>query len=368
MSRNILHLMGMDSTKYGGIEHFNIELSRQLRNKGYHSIFVYEEYPCVQQFVNDLIATGSELYIINSRKNVFYFCSELWKLMRKYDFCIVHTHFTKARFYAIPLALIFGVKNIFYTLHSMIDTLDAIKLHTRIWYGIMNRFCKVITVSKAIEATTKFNWKHINCKTLYLGVNEIIGSKIESRELLCIPQEQTVLICVANFNYIKGLDVLVKSIKRLINLRDIENTKLYIVGQPEKDKKELQQLIDELEVSKYISLEGIQNNIPRYLLASDIYIQPSRSEGIGLSLMEACSAGLPIVASRVGGIPEVAIENSNALLFESENEIELASNISVLINDLDKRQLFSLSSKKIYSEYFSIQTNVANLIEYYDII
>ena len=121
-------------------------------------------------------------------------------------------------------------------------------------------------------------------------------------------------------------------------------------------------------MSKYIRLEGIKNNIPQYLLASDINIQPSRFEGIGLSLMEACSVGLPIVASRVGGIPEVAIENTNALLFESENEIELANNISVLINDLDKRQLFARSSKKIYCEHFAIQTNVANLIEYYNIV
>ena len=367
MSRNILHLMGMDSTKYGGIERFNIELSRQLTDKGFHSVFVYEEYPQVQQFVNDLLSTNAELVVINSQKNVIKFCNNIWLLYKKYDFCLMHAHFTKARFYAIPIAVVMGIKSIFYTFHSRIDTLDKIKLHTRFWYWTMNKFCKVVSVSREIEKIAKLNWKQIKCKTLCLGVNEIQGCKIESRKYLSIPLESIVLTCIANFNYIKGLDVLVKSIRQLVNNGDFENTLLYIIGQSDDDKNALQQLIDELNVSKYIYLEGIKNNIHQYLLASDIYIQPSRSEGLPMALMEACSAGLPIVASRVGGIPEAAINNRNAILCEVENYIELGNNIRDLIKDFQLRQLFGIQSKKIYKENFSIKKNVEKLVEYYDI-
>lgn len=367
MSKNILHLMGMDSTKYGGIERFNVELSTQLYTKGFHSVFVYEEYPHVQQFVEDLQNTGAEIYVINSKKNILQFSRNLWKLMQTYNFCMLHAHFTKARFYAIPLALIFGLKNIIYTFHSRIDTLDKIKLHTRLWYRTMNRFCKVVSVSKEIENTAKINWNHIKCKTFYLGVNEITGDKEKARKEVDVPLNQIVLMCIANFNRIKGLDILVKAIKILVETETLDNTKLYIVGQPEQDKVELQRLIDDLQISNNIQLEGIKNNIPQYLLTSDIYIQPSRSEGLPLSLMEACSAGLPIIASRVGGIPEVAIENRNAHLFESENEEELAIMIHNMIEDSEQRKLLADQSKKVYNEYFSIQTNVAKLIEYYNL-
>lgn len=365
MGKTILHLMGMDSTKYGGLEKYNVELARQLLQKGYNSVFVYEDYPDVKQYTDDLTSVNAQIIVINSRRSILKFCVNFWKLLKKYDFSIMHAHFTKARFYAIPLALVFGMKNILYTLHSRIDTLSKIKLHTRLWYWLMNRYCKVVAVSKQIEKIAKINWININCQALYLGVNQIHGDKIASRELLYIPLDQLVLTCIANFNHIKGLDVLVKAIKSLVDDGHMNNSKFYIVGQPENDRIELQRLIDELHISNYIQLVGIKNNIQQYLLASDIYIQPSRSEGLPLSLMEACSAGLPIVASRVGGIPEVAIENRNSLLFESENEEDLAKKICKLIDDSEQRKMLGIQSKKVYNEHFSIQTNVTKLIEYY---
>lgn len=367
MSKNILHLMGMDSTKYGGIERFNVELSRQLREKGYHSVFVYEEYPCVQQFVDDLKETGAELYIINSRKKVLKFCWDIWKLYKQYNFCTIHAHFTKARFYALPLAALYGIRNILYTFHSSIDQLDKFKLHTRLWYYWMNKKCRIITVSKQIARTAKSNWKNINIKTLYLGVSQNIVNTYESRHNLDIPSNQLVLTCIANFNHIKGLDVLVKAIKILVHEKALKNIKLYIIGQTPKDKIELQQLIESLKISSYVNLEGIKNNVQQYLSASDIYIQPSRSEGIGLAIMEACATGLPVIASRVGGIPEVAIEDKNALLFESENVNDLAEKISQLVEDSELRLLLSTQSNNVYNEYFSIQSNVAQLIEYYNL-
>lgn len=359
--------MGMDSTKYGGIERFNIELAKQLYEKGYRSVFVYEEYPVVQTYSDDLIKVNSSLVVLNSRKNKLKFCMGLWNLMKMYNVCAVHAHFTKARFYAIPLALLYGIKNITYTLHSRIDTLDKIKLHTRFWYWWMNRYCKVVAVSKQIEETAKSNWENIQCKTLYLGVNEIIGEKLHARKLLNFPTNHTILSCIANFNHIKGLDVLVKAVKLLADKNKINNIKLYIIGQPQKDQLELQSLIDKLQLSQYIQLEGIRNNVSQYLLGSDIYVQPSRSEGLPLSLMECCSVGLPIVASNVGGIPEIAQNNHNAILFDSENEKMLADNILQMIENTDMRVKYSTCSKEIFKTLFSIETNVANLIDFYNL-
>jgi glycosyltransferase involved in cell wall biosynthesis len=155
--------------------------------------------------------------------------------------------------------------------------------------------------------------------------------------------------------------------KNLIDTKQIKNVKLYIVGQPESDKLELTTLINNLEIKEYIQLEGIKNNVSQYLLASDIFILPSRSEGISLSLMEACAAGLPIIASNVGGIPEVAKENINSILFESENIQQLGECIVRLTKDRNLRLKLGEQSKKIYEEYFSTQTNVAKLIKYYNL-
>lgn len=367
MNKNILHLMGMDSTKFGGVERFNIELSRQLRAKGYHSVFVYEEYPCVQQFVDDLKETGAELYIFNSRKKVLKFCRDIWQLYKQYDFCTIHAHFTKARFYALPLAALYGIKNRMYTIHSTMEQLGEIKLHTRLWYWWMNKMCRIVAVSKQIEQVTKKNWSNAVVKAIYLGVDSIISDRKSARNELDISDDTIVVTTVSNFNKVKGLDILCYAIKYLVDTDTIGNTIVYIVGQPEKDIIALKELVRQLSIESYIKMEGIKNNIPTYLNASDIYVQASRHEGLPLALMEATSVGLPIVASNVGGIPEIAKKNKNALLVPSENPKELAKALEKMIYDSKLRKKYGQQSMIVYEELFCLKQNASNLIEYYSL-
>ena len=361
----ILHLMGMDSTKYGGIERFNVELSRQLADKGFCSVFVYESMPVVQQFVEDLKSTGAEVLAIRSRHNVLGFCKSFWQLLHRHHFCLIHAHFTKARFYALPLALQYGIKNIVYTFHSTVPPLKQIKPLTRVWYKVFNKYCRIVAVSKNIENVARQNWPNATIQNLYLGINPCKGNPEQARRELHLSDNTLMVMCIANFNHIKGLDVLVKAIAQLNQSDDLKNVVFYIVGQPDEDKTELQRMINELGVSSYLHLEGISNNVPIYLSASDFYVQPSRNEGLPLSLMEACSVGLPIVASRIGGIPEVAVEGENAVLFEVENVDDCASALHELITDASKRKRFGLKSKQVYEDKFQLSNNVSRLIEYY---
>lgn len=366
-SNNILHLMGMDSTKYGGIERFNVELSRQLAEKGYHSVFVYERWPDVEQFAIDLQQTGAEIMVLSCKMNPLTFCHQLWTLFRRYNFCMMHAHFTPARFYAIPLALLYGMKEVVYTIHSTLPSLNEIKFHTRIWYSLYNKYCHVVAVSKDIEDIARKNWPKAQIKNLYLGIAPCITNRAQARRELNISAGTVMVMCTANFNHIKGLDILVRAIVQTHQHMDLTNVTFYIVGQSEKDKKELQRFMDEQQVSAYIHLEGISNQIPRYLNAADVYIQPSRSEGIGLAIMEACSVGLPIIASRVGGIPEVAIEGENAILFEPGNINECATALQTMLMDSSLRQKLGENSKRVYTEKFQISNNVNKLIEYYNL-
>ena len=367
MSKNILHLMGMNSTKYGGLERYNVELANQLREKGYHSVFVYEEYPHVQQFADDLCATGAELIVINSRKNIWPFCTKIWKLYKKYNFCTIHAHFTKARFYALPLAVLYGIQNRLYTIHSTIVPLDKLKLHTRLWYWWMNRRCRVVAVSKQIEQVVKNNWPNAIVENIYLGIEPIRGYKTTARKDLHIDLNKIVVMTIANFNCIKGLDVLCQAVKILADANQLVDVEMYIVGQPKNEIEELQIQIRRLGIEPYIHMEGIKNNISTYLYASDFYVQPSRYEGLPLALMEATSVGLPIIASNIGGIPEVAQQDRNALLFTSEDSQMLANCITQLINNEKLCARYGSESKSVYFESFCVKENVSKLITYYNL-
>ncbi len=359
--------MGMDSTKYGGIERFNIELSRQLREKGYHSVFVYEEYPCAQQFIDDLKETGAELYIINSRKKMLKFCWDIWKLYKQYNFCTIHAHFTKARFYALPLALLYGIKNRLYTIHSTMDPLGEIKLHTRLWYHLMNKMCRIVTVSKQIESVSKSNWPKSTIKTIYLGIEHKEIEREVARNEMSISNNTMIITTISNFNKIKGLDILCHAVKYLVDNHKMNNVMVYIIGQPKSEVQELKILIEQMSIDQYVKMEGIKNNVPTYLNATDIYVQSSRYEGLPLALMEATSVGLPIVASDVGGIPEVAQENRNAILVPAEDSKELAKALDKLISDSKLRIELGRQSLNVYQESFCLKQNVANLIKYYSL-
>lgn len=366
--RYILHVMGMDSSKYGGIERFNVALSEALLEKGFHSVFVYESEPASKEFMSDLKESEAQVFVSNSRKHPLRFCLDFVRLLRQYHPMLVHAHFTKARFYAIPIAYLLGISRLFFTIHSRMDPKNRIKPLTRLWYERANKMAKVIAVSDDIESNYRANWPQATTKRIYLGVETISGNKHECRSKLGIPERQTMVLTVANFNQIKGLDVLCKAISLLKQRGELgSEVRFYIVGQPESDKLELEALLSELGLCDFVEIVGISNEVPSYMCAADFYVQPSRSEGLPLALMEATSASLPIIGTRVGGIPEIVREGYNGLLVDSENERMLADAISKMLSDIQMRSSFSEHSFKLYHELFSIDNGVRQTISYYEV-
>lgn len=364
-NKYVLHFMGMESSKYGGIERFNVKLSSELYNKGYNSIFIYEKEPVVNQFNEDLKNGHAEVVVLSS-KNVFTFIYGLIKLLLFYKPDVIHAHFTKARFYVVPIAYILGIKNIVYTLHSRMPNIDDIKFHTRFWYNICNKFSRIVAVSKQIEIQVRKNWPLSTVNNIYMGIDcSSQMSKYTARTELGMNHNKLILLTIANYNHIKGLDILCNSIKELVKRGEMENKLVYIVGQEEKDIKELTNLIEDLGISDYIIMEGIRNDVYKYMISADIYLQTSRSEGLPLAIMEATASGLPIIASNVGGIPEIAINNRNALLFESSDIEDLSAKIRELSNNFDLIADFGIQSKKIYEDNFTLNKNVLKLIRYY---
>ena len=364
----VLSVMGMESSKYGGLEHFNVFLSQRLFQHGYRSVFVYESYPADQRFVDDLQESNARVVVSDARHHPIRFCIDFIKLLRKYRPTIVHAHFTKARFYAIPIARLFGIRKLFFTVHSSMDSLETIHPWTRIWYRFANRYAKVITVSNQIASTYLSNWPESTVKRIYLGVINPVYERSSSRRSLGIPEDCTMLLTIANFNYIKGLDVLIRAMARLKqNGGWNRDGKLFIVGQPEADLQELSALIHALDVGNEVVTVGISNRAAEYLASADIYIQPSRSEGTPLSLMEAASYSLPLIGSKVGGIPEVIRDGENGLLVAPEDDLQLMGAISTLLCNPEMRRRLGNASFITYQNTFTIEKGIKQTLDYYNL-
>ena len=327
-----MYIMGMDSTKYGGIERLNVALASTLHQQGYSCVFVYESYPESTEFTDDLTKAGGSILVCNSRRNKAVFILRLTAILLRYRPLILHAHFTKARFYALPLAYLMGIRRLFFTVHGELGSVETIKPHTFRWYRWACRKAQVITVSDRIKEQYLANWPEAHPKRIYLGVVPIEGCRATSRMELGIPCDQTMALVIANFNHIKGLDILCESIALLKEQNKLaDNVHFYIVGQHEKDIRELMEIARQMEIASHLHLIGISNRVALYMSAADIYVQPSRSEGLPLALMEAASAGLPLIGTNVGGIPEVVRDTQNGIMVESENAAQLADAISHLL-------------------------------------
>ncbi|MFS2888907.1 glycosyltransferase family 4 protein, partial [Phocaeicola vulgatus] len=204
-------------------------------------------------------------------------------------------------------------------------------------------------------------------EVLYLGVRKKKIVNPNLKKTLDIPKGVVVLTTIGFNIRIKGFDILVKSIQSLMDSNRLKNDIIVLVigiSENSEDSNSLRQLIAEAGLNRKIMSLGIRNDINDILNISDIYLQPSRTEGLSLSIMEALNYSLPVIGTRVGGIPEIVHEGENGYLFEKENVEELSDRIEILVNNREVREMMGRKSKVISSR-FTLADGVEKLASIY---
>lgn len=358
----VLQVMSIRHTKYGGVERFNVELASQLHRKGIASIFVSEAYPDTQAYVDDLREAGGEIQVISS-KNLLLFSLRICWLILSRRVKWVHSHFAPANHIALWLAKFLGIRNIYMTLHSCIPPRERMKKLTRVVHDIDFSWAKIIAVSKAVERIVREGWPSTDVQTLYLGVNQIKGNRVDCRCALGLSQEDFILLSVGNRNYVKGFDLLCEAAARMQDELRYKKAKILIVGQEPKDLAETQEEVLRLGISDLILQTGITNRVADYVCASDVYVQCSRTEALSLSLLEACSFGLPLVATQVGGMPEIVQEGRNGWLVAPDNIESLEESLRQILEE-ENLSKFARESLQIYQS-FELTSNVSKYVDMY---
>ena len=161
------------------------------------------------------------------------------------------------------------------------------------------------------------------------------AGKEYARNMLNLPQDKKIVMFVGALKKIKGVDYLIEAAKSFLDT----NISLYMVGRDDGMKKSLEKKAHELKIGNYIKFTGPLNHedIPLWLSASDILVLPSLSEGRPNVILEAFACEVPVVATNVGGVPELMINGETGYLVPAKNPMELSEKVNKLLVDRDLR-------------------------------
>jgi glycosyltransferase involved in cell wall biosynthesis len=163
-----------------------------------------------------------------------------------------------------------------------------------------------------------------------------------------------VVLALASLVRRKGLDVLLEAVARI---RDLDLV-LWIAGDgPERATLEAQ--TDRLGLAPRVRFLGRRDDAPDLVAACDVFVLPSRREGLGVAALEAMAAGKPVVASRVGGLGETVLDGLTGLLVEPEDARGLARAIEQVARDPELRQRLGAAGRARISEAYLPEQMVA---------
>jgi glycosyltransferase involved in cell wall biosynthesis len=274
------------------------------------------------------------------------------KLLKKYQPDIVHTHGQRAGLVGRLAARGLPLKRV-HTEHTYTPDfkLDNAVLH---WghlraMEVLSRFTDHhIAVSEAVKKflVTRKLAKPNRVSVIYNGIDRktLKSSKIDTEDYRMkwgITQSDKVFGTVGSLNSTKDTTTLIRAFKR-VNEK-LPKSKLVIIGSGPL-RRSLEKLASSLDIKDKVVFTGALDSVTSAIKTFDIFILPSISEAFGLTLLEAMHAEIPIIATRVGGIPEIIIHNLNGVLVEPKNPKKLAAAILKLLND---RRL----QKKIVGNY-----------------
>ena len=231
------------------------------------------------------------------------------------------------------------------------------KIYTTLELATNSNLDLYITVSENDrQSLLRSNIPNEKIELIYNAVNansQNLPNNTDLRRQYSIPQNSIICIAVGRLVAIKGFDILIQTAHLLG--QQLENVHFLIVGDGQ-CKPELLDQVNALGVNKSVTFAGSQDHetVLSFVKSSDIFIMPSRYEGTPIALLEAASLGIPVIASNVGGIPELVQDQVHALLVPPDDPQSLAQAVKRIINDKKLAETLSANAVERIKEKFNI--------------
>jgi glycosyltransferase involved in cell wall biosynthesis len=275
-------------------------------------------------------------------------------LIRKEQVHLIHAHEFDAIVHGTLAAAIARIP-IVATIHGKNYYWE--KKSRRMAYCLVSRYARMVAVSKDLK---EFVTEHTGItderiQVIYNGIDEFPDIDAEeqarARYEIGLGSDDPIVGAVGSLYPVKGHRYLIDAIPSVI--RACPAAKFLLVGRGDQEVA-LKDRIKKLGLERYVHFLGLRQDIGRLLSIMDIFVLPSLSEGLSMATLEAMASAKPVVATRVGGNPELVIEGETGLLVPSEDSGALAKGITTLLLDKHRARAFGQNGRRRVEQRFHI--------------
>jgi glycosyltransferase involved in cell wall biosynthesis len=247
---------------------------------------------------------------------------------------LVHTHGYKADLYGY-LAAWRCHKPVVATCHNWVGGTAALGIYNHLDRMALKKFNALAAVSDAVAHRLRaFGVPAEKIKTIANGIDVKTFERAQPLPLLRAEGSKVVGV-VARLDLQKGFEYLLQAARELC--QTFPDLRIVIAGDGA-DRNAIEDLIQQYGLQSSVILAGQQSNMPAVYAAMDIFVLPSLNEGLPMTVLEAMAASKPVIATRVGAIPDVIQDGENGLLVAPKDSEGLRNAIASLLADPERRR------------------------------
>jgi glycosyltransferase involved in cell wall biosynthesis len=362
--------IAITKSNMGGAQKYVLMLATELKNRGKKVTVLAggdgELFENLSKAGVECVRLGNSQRDISLVKEVR-LANELYRLLSDIRPDVLHLNSSKLGVLGTIVGKLAGIRTIVFTAHGWAFNENRPgwqKLAFYFLYWITIGMCDMtICVShKTREQILALPFVKNKTTVIYNGITSPdFYMRDEARRQLAdqfsfLDRNKKWIAVLAELHPIKGHDILIDAVS---DIRDrLSEYQIVCLGAGEREP-ELRNMVIENKVEEYVYFTGFVDSASRYLQAFEMSILSSRSEAMPLAVLESGLAGTLVLASRVGGIPEVIDDGVTGFLFEKENHTELAKKIltAIELEPEAKKNMCDALMKKI-SESFSVSQMV----------
>jgi glycosyltransferase involved in cell wall biosynthesis len=364
-TKTILH--SIDTTGPGGAETVFLDLVENLR------LGAYENYAIIKGpgWVEDQLKKRNiRYYIVKPRGFLsipYYFA--LAKLLKKNNTALIQAHLLGSTLTYSILGFLLRIPLVA-TIHGQVDLNPNEKW---VWIKqLIMRFGvkQLIAVSKDlrdyIEQRKLFPAAIV--KVIYNGINENKYQVADSRRLrhiLKLSNDTLLIGCLGNVRPAKNYELLLDVVAELKSSFSFPFHVVVAGHQKAELMQKLDSKIDHLNLQRWVSFVGFQNDTAEYLRQLDLFLLTSSTEGFSIATIEAMASGLPVVATKCGGPEEIIEHHQTGLLAENGSQDDIVSKLQEILNQPVFMRELAMAGKNHAINRFSAKSMYQTYAEIY---